>query len=669
MIKRLLSSLVPARAARTHKHAAVPAAVAEPFSFEQLESRQLLAADLGVRFDTANFQIPAQVVPGDSFNAGIFVRNHGPMSAQGLVTIEFYASLNNTFDTSDALMARYSNEQIFLASSGPNSEGNFSDLVAVPDGLAPGEYFLLVRIVPNQQVNDTNQSNNVAISDDTMNVTWRFGDFAGRDDVRLTLLDGEKRVDFIWSGPGFGTVTKNSDGSFDIVTSNSTSATDMGVDILDGDRTTSIRNVTVAGSLDELWLLRANLVGEVTISGTLRRMDARNVFGSLSTTGGDGALIQIDGQGVETTFSFGQVANLAIISNSGIAEIVTTNKWSDNDANLDFIQAPFLRTLNIAGNFAAGLFLTAPSADGGTPTLGTVNITGQAGTNAWVVNGGAGDITFASTALTFSASFAGTVNTVRTTVVDLRGNFAAAHFNSIIVARTISKAIILAGANFGDDGRLGGTGDDADTFTFGQIRGLNVASKVVNSTLAAGLDPVDGIINNGNDVIKGGNGSKFGPIIIGGPTSKNARFFAGKFVNGVQINGQAIVPQNDRRFVLNESAAPTATLISLVPGFAPTQMQVRYRDNLILNYATFDVGDVKLVGPGGIEIAMSSFVAPNPVNGKLKTITYSFAAPGGGDWTPADNGTYQVVLNDNAVRDMNGNAVAGGVLGEFMIAL
>lgn len=641
----------------------------DAFTVEALETRQFLNADLGVRFDTANFQVPAQVVPGDSFNAGIIVRNFGPLAANGLVTIEFYASTNSTFDTSDVLMARYANEPIFLSANGINSEGDFADLVRVPDGLAPGQYFILVRILPNSQVNDTNQSNNIAITDTAMNVTWRFGDFAGRNDVRLTLTDGDKKVDFIWAGAGFGTVTRNPDGSFNIVTSGTTAESDVSVDVRGGNRLTTIRDVTVNGSLDELWMPRATFAGTVHVTGTLRRIDTGDVVGSLSTAAGTGALIRIDGQTVETTFALGQVSNLSIQTASGIAALSTSGKWSDNDANADLISAPFLRSLSVAGNFAAGLRLTAASATGGAPTLGNVQINGQAGTNAWIIAGGAAEVSVASTALTFSASFAGTVNTFRTTSLDLRGTLAAAKFNSIQVARTISKATVLAGANLGADGRLGGTGANADTFAFGQILGLNVVSKVVNSLIAAGLDPVDGILNNGNDRIKGGNGSKFGPIVIGGPTSANARFFAGKFVNGVQINNRSIVPQNDRRFVLNESAAPTANLVSLVPGFAPTQLQIRYRDNLILNYSTFGINDVKIVGPGGIEIAMSSFVAPNPVNGKLKTIAYAFAAPGGGDWTAAHNGTYQVVMNTDAVRDMNGNAVAGGVLGEFTIAL
>lgn len=664
MIKRIFGSRPARSSPRTRASARH-----EHFSVEALEARQLFNADLAVRFDTANFQVPAQVVPGDSFNAGILVKNFGPLAANGLVTIEFYASTNSTFDTSDVLMARYANEPIFLSANGINSEGNFADLVRVPAGLEPGQYFILVRILPNSQVNDTNQSNNIAITDTAMNVTWRFGDFAGRNDVRLTLPDGDKLVDFIWAGAGFGTVTKNQDGSFDIVTSGTTADTDISVDVRNGNRLTTIRNVTVNGSLDELWLARATFTGTIHVNGTVRRIDTANVVGSLSSAAGSGALIRIDGQTVETTFSFGQVSNLSIQTASGITALSTSGKWSDNDANPDLISAPFLRSLNIAGNFAAGIRLTASSATGGAPTLGDVQINGQAGTNAWVIAGGAAEIAVASTALTFSASFAGTVNTFRTTSLDLRGTLAAAKFNSIQVARTVSKATILAGANLGADGRLGGADANADAFTFGQILGLQVASKVVNSLIAAGLDPVDGVLNNGNDKIKGGNGSKFGPIVIGGPTSANARFFAGKFVNGILINNKSIIPQNDRRFVLNESVAPTANLVSLVPGFAPTQLQIRYRDNLILNYSTFGIDDVKIVGPGGVEITMASFIAPNPVNGKLKTITYAFTAPGGGDWTAAHNGTYQVVMNTNAVLDMNGNAVAPGLLGEFTITL
>jgi len=630
---------------------------------EGLEPRQMFAADLGVRFDTDTLTVPQFIVPGGGFNAPIIVKNNGPMAAVGLVTVQYYASTNASFDASDILLGSYNNLPISLSGSGVNSEGDFSDAAVIPRDMAPGNYFLLVRIVPNSQVNDTNQSNNIAISDTTMNVSWRFGTVGNNQNVPLKLRDADSNVDFTWSGPGTGTVTKNPDGSFSISIENSGAGSSFTMGVSGGDAQATVKNISVAGSFGNITIPGVNISGNVTIGGTLARLEARNFIGVPNV----GASVTVNGTGVDTVFKFGLVANASITTSSGIAELTLSSKWSDNDSQTDLITAPYISALNVTGNFAAGLRLSASSGPSGSPVLGNTNITGQAGTNSWWVNGRAGTIKVGSTNVYFSASFAGAVDSFQTTVADMRGDLAAPRFNSVSIAKTINTGRILAGANLGRDGRLGGAGLNADSFSFGQLLSLYVGNKILRGIIGVGLDPVNGVFDDGDDFIRGGAGSKLGPVTVVSATTPTTRFLAGKYTGAVSINGAAINPKNDRRFVLTESVAPTAVVVGSIPTTGPATISIKFTDNGLLNIATIGNMDVKITGPAGFESFLTLSTALPPENSNTYTATFNVAAPGGA-WDPADAGMYQIVLLDNAVRDMVGNFVPGGTLGTFTIS-
>ena len=83
------------------------------------------------------------------------------------------------------------------------------------------------------------------------------------------------------------------------------------------------------------------------------------------------------------------------------------------------------------------------------------------------------------------------------------GVIAAAANITSLSATGIAGATILAGANLGDDGRLGGAGAGADTFAAGVIGTLHTAGAIDSSFIGAGVNPVDGVFGNGNDTSAG----------------------------------------------------------------------------------------------------------------------------------------------------------------------
>jgi hypothetical protein len=154
----------------------------------------------------------------------------------------------------------------------------------------------------------------------------------------------------------------------------------------------------------------------------------------------------------------------------------------------------------------------------------------------------AGDVSDA-----FSATVAGAVRGL-TTAGAFRGAMAAAAFGAVRVG-SMQNALLLAGASFGDDGLFGGTGTAADTFGPGSIARLHVLGSVNDSVIGAGLDPVNGVLDDGDDAVVGGAASALGPVLIGGPLNAGSLVAAGAFAS-VRVDGATVDPATDGRFLV-----------------------------------------------------------------------------------------------------------------------
>lgn len=122
---------------------------------------------------------------------------------------------------------------------------------------------------------------------------------------------------------------------------------------------------------------------------------------------------------------------------------------------------------------------------------------------------------------------------------------AAQAIGQIFIEHDISDARILAGTFLGADNVLGGIDD---TFAPSQITRFAAGGPVVNAVVGAGLSPVDGIFDNGNDIILGGPASFISSFLISGPAGSTCYFAAGSFPPVVSINGVLVNPATDPRF-------------------------------------------------------------------------------------------------------------------------
>jgi hypothetical protein len=110
----------------------------------------------------------------------------------------------------------------------------------------------------------------------------------------------------------------------------------------------------------------------------------------------------------------------------------------------------------------------------------------------------------------------------------------------------------------------------------------------------------------------------------------------------------------------------------VVPSPLPYDFVVAYKDNRGVNPATIDGSDIRLVGPGAINLSASvvpGSVSSNP-GGGITYVTYRVTPPGGAwDWT--DDGNYSAVLQAAQVKDAAGNSAGSSVsnttLGAFNV--
>ncbi len=164
----------------------------------------------------------------------------------------------------------------------------------------------------------------------------------------------------------------------------------------------------------------------------------------------------------------------------------------------------------------------------------------------------------------------------------------------------------------------------------------------------------------------------------GWDSTDNGTYSIALLANQVKdVSGNAATAKTLGQFSVNlpalpppDTTPPTATLGTVAnlsaAGSQPYQFTVTYGDDQAIALTSLDNNDIRVTGPNGFS-QLATFVSINSSsNGSPRTATYQFAAPGG-NWEHGDNGTYNLALVSNQVKDESGNAAVGKVLGSFTV--
>jgi len=116
-----------------------------------------------------------------------------------------------------------------------------------------------------------------------------------------------------------------------------------------------------------------------------------------------------------------------------------------------------------------------------------------------------------------------------------------------------------------------------------------------------------------------------------------------------------------------DTTAPTATLTAIDDSEVNHRLHVRYADDAQVDAGTLDGSDLSVILPDGSTAEPELLSTTTGADGAIEAV-YRILAPGG-EWDYADNGTYQVRLNEGAIADVNGNAVAAAALGDFDVLI
>ncbi|MCC6579196.1 MAG: choice-of-anchor D domain-containing protein [Phycisphaeraceae bacterium] len=324
---------------------------------------------------------------GNLGSVKLLVTNGGVGNFSGAMKVSLYASSNTTFDESDTLLAT-STANTAIKAGGTKS---VSLKVPLSGDVTPGNYYIIAVVDPDDTVNETNESNNSAVSGSTSELAWKFGVLAGKNQsLKLTDDDGTL-VTFKMAGSGVGTVTSDGDGGYNIAFTGTTAASGATITASGGDGLVLLNDIAVGDTanpadntnLGKFTAATGDLTGDIEVTGYISSLKLHDVLGPSTLVIGHSL-----STGVGLDFRY--VTDLSISSASGFSKLTAVN-WSDSDATADEIIAPWISNIQIkgasgiAGDFDADLTLSGSG--GPAIKLGSVKIAGSVLGRTWSIDG------------------------------------------------------------------------------------------------------------------------------------------------------------------------------------------------------------------------------------------------------------------------------------------
>ncbi|MCY2926351.1 MAG: hypothetical protein NT031_13100, partial [Planctomycetota bacterium] len=341
--------------------------------------------------------LPEAAIPGDKGQVAVLLSNSGDAAAAGKTAVKLYASADNLLDPTDLLLGALPAQAVALAALGqPRSSLALRVPIVVPGALQPGRYRVLVKLEPASAAVDAHVNNNTSASNDTFDVTWKFGAFdAQHAAAKLHVTYGGKGVTLALTGGGYGDLLTGADGLS--VALHGTTAASAATITPDKGMKAALAGITSDNGLKSITGKDVSLTGDATIGGALTAFTLADVTSSLITIGAPGA----GDTRTAATIALGRLDDSRIRSLTPLKSLSVV-EWLDDGGAPDSAQAPWIATLNSTGrkadpknalpastgDFQADLLLTPRPQDTALKsTLGTATIAGDLWADSWDVTG------------------------------------------------------------------------------------------------------------------------------------------------------------------------------------------------------------------------------------------------------------------------------------------
>jgi hypothetical protein len=469
-------------------------------------------------------KLPSAYVAGDRGVVELSVNDIGDGPARGTVDVQLFASLSTSFDAGAFPIAIDGNTQISV-----NLPGGRSKLVGldftVPTNLEAANYTFFAALAPSTGFTTATVNSIPAVGLTDAQSVLAFGAVGAHRGYRLTrALSNGASVTLGLTGPGTGVLTEDAGGGISLLISGTSGGSALSI-VSTG---VTLDSLTDAAALGSVVAPTTTAGGAISLTGSVRR---------LTLAGADNSNIFLGG-GVPNVLSLGTVTSTSLYSAAAIHSL-TVNSYSNTAS--DVITTAWIQTLRSAGDFGASMNINGGT---GPRNLGltSVIIGGSVGDSVWSVLANVGTVQAASFGAGWSGSIHGAISQLIDTG-DFAGELAALDIGQLHISGNLTDADLLAGADFGSDGRLG---NNNDFFGKGILTSLVVNGSVTNSVVAAGLSPVGtDLLGPGATLLKK---SAIRAVTISGTIDPPSRFLAAALPAKVSIDGILISSLSDPNF-------------------------------------------------------------------------------------------------------------------------
>ncbi|HZL34755.1 MAG TPA: hypothetical protein VFC78_05545, partial [Tepidisphaeraceae bacterium] len=122
-----------------------------------------------------------------------------------------------------------------------------------------------------------------------------------------------------------------------------------------------------------------------------------------------------------------------------------------------------------------------------------------------------------------------------------------------------------------------------------------------------------------------------------------------------------------RSQIKNLAPTPSLAATTMTSAISSYSFQVVYHGTVPIKASTIANGNLTVSGPAGQQYT-AALASISPLhNAATITATYAIAAPSGGTFGAADNGTYTISIVAGSVRNVRGASAAAALLGTFAV--
>jgi|GEM_PF-3605944 len=459
--------------------------------FDLLESRSMLAADLAVAISPITITDPGTTAELIRFSGTL--TNVGDASYEGGGALRFLLSADDIADAGDLEIGFN-----YLGPVGINDVPIYDHAIPRPTTaqVPAGTYKILATIALPDGSTD-NLANNTAASVETVQIgdvvppppppPPPTGDTFGlvngkRVTLTKTLTTGQVAV-FKLDGPGSGSLTQVN-GEWLVTLTGTTNDSVFKVRRAEGATTDPVINgISVTGDVGHIHMHRADLDGDVTVTGAIRRLLLDDVSNGTITIGGISNW---------THFQADTLTDMVVRSEGEFA-VFKVNNWTSRTDSPDQLIADRIQVL-MARNFAADLILSNGTGKA-LWVAGIRNITG----GTWNITGTVNNIYARNIAEGWEMGVNGTLKSLRVDGSLNNVSVSASNIDQLHLRGGTTNSLFIAGANLGSDARLGGIDSAADTFAGGTIKKIDIRGGATNTMFIAGVNPTDATFGNADD--------------------------------------------------------------------------------------------------------------------------------------------------------------------------